>query len=710
MNILILTRGAPGCGKSTWINRWGFDEYTLSPDNIRLMFQSPEVDINGGEHISQKNDGKVWATLFQILEERMRHGEFTIIDATHSTTQMINRYRDLTTKYRYRVYILDFTDVSLEECLLRNKERGYKFVPEEVIKNIYSRFEYIKPGGYTTVLSPNPEDDNYIFKVLFEQSTRLPYPQDFSEFESIYHFGDIHGCADTLEEFFEKYPYSEKSLYIFVGDYLDRGLRNADTFKFLAEFIKNKNAIMLHGNHELKMRRFINDNKCPGNFYATWRELSMAGITLNDIKHFYYKLSQVCYYIYNGVKVFCNHGGVPVFNITTPCYDIYNGTGKYEDIDTVHKTWNEEMGGTYQIHGHRNPLDSPMYDGGYNYNLDEAVEHGGNLRVLKLSKEGFEEIYIKNNNFIDHSQDVSTDFIERLRADKHINEKQYGEISSFNFDREAFQDKIWNEETTKARGLFINTHTGEIVARSYDKFFNMDERIETKDHVIKKRNQFPMIAYRKYNGFLGILSWYNGPLFCTKSTVGGDYAQDFERIARKNPNIEKFCEWLHENNFSAVFEVISKNDPHIVEYEKEEVFLLDIIYNEENFRKLSYEDLVNISNKFSFYWKQIMDIIHTEEDFDTVIEQIQQQKDCEGVVIETADGFMFKLKTKWYKFWKYMRSIKDTLAAGKPVKQSWLQTAEQNETFNKMSKLMEEVGKETFEQMSIIQVRNKLEE
>ena len=70
--------------------------------------------------------------------------------------------------------------------------------------------------------------------------------------------------------------------------------------------------------------------------------------------------------------------------------------------------------------------------------------------------------------------------LDDLRANKNIVERKYGDISSFNFSASAFFNKIWDEQTVKARGLYINTKTGEVVARSYDKFFNIGERPETQ--------------------------------------------------------------------------------------------------------------------------------------------------------------------------------------------------------------------------------------
>lgn len=41
MRTLLLLRGSPGCGKSTWIKEHDLSDYVLSADNIRLMFASP---------------------------------------------------------------------------------------------------------------------------------------------------------------------------------------------------------------------------------------------------------------------------------------------------------------------------------------------------------------------------------------------------------------------------------------------------------------------------------------------------------------------------------------------------------------------------------------------------------------------------------------------------------------------------------------------
>lgn len=74
MRVLLVTRGAPGSGKSTWIKENGLQMYSLSADELRLKTSSPSILVNGSFGINQKENNKVWDLLFQILETRMKNG------------------------------------------------------------------------------------------------------------------------------------------------------------------------------------------------------------------------------------------------------------------------------------------------------------------------------------------------------------------------------------------------------------------------------------------------------------------------------------------------------------------------------------------------------------------------------------------------------------------------------------------------------------
>lgn len=56
MRTLLLFRGAPGCGKSTYIKEHGLSDYVLSADQIRMLCGSPIQGTDGYMMITQKND------------------------------------------------------------------------------------------------------------------------------------------------------------------------------------------------------------------------------------------------------------------------------------------------------------------------------------------------------------------------------------------------------------------------------------------------------------------------------------------------------------------------------------------------------------------------------------------------------------------------------------------------------------------------------
>ena len=207
MRVLLLLRGSAGCGKSTWIEQNGLKPFTLSADEIRLLCQSPVMQVDGTPSISQANDKTVWKILYDILEVRMQHGEFTVIDATNSKTSEMNRYKELCEAYRYRIYCVDFTDIPINEAKRRNAERDIlKRVPDEVIDKMYSRFATQKIPAGITVIHPNE-----LNKIWFNK-------MDFSNYKKIHVLGDIHGCNTVLQQYFKDNKIKDDEFYIFTGD------------------------------------------------------------------------------------------------------------------------------------------------------------------------------------------------------------------------------------------------------------------------------------------------------------------------------------------------------------------------------------------------------------------------------------------------------------------------------------------------------------
>ena len=479
MRVLLLMRGAPGVGKSTFIEQNGLTQYALSADNIRMMYQSPVMQVDGTFGISQQNEKDVWDTLFKVLEARMLRGEFVVIDATNSKTKEMNRYKDIASTYRYRIYCVDFTKIPIEECKRRNRLRPeFKQVPDEAIDKMYSRFETQDIPAGIKVLKPD------------ELGTIWFKPIDLSGFKKIHHIGDIHGCNTVLQEYL-KDGIKDDEFYIFCGDYIDRGIENVEVINFLYSISDRKNVLMLEGNHERWLWYWSHGGTAKSKEFekVTRPALEAGGLDPKIARMLYRKFGQCAWYTYGDRQVFVTHAGISMIpeNLTLMATDqMIRGVGYYSDYKAVAETFERVMPpNVYQIFGHRNTEDSPVQMSERTFNLEGHVEFGGKLRAVELDEHGFHTVEIQNTVFRPKEERKREEYtqtemsvmgvVDAMRQNKYVMEKQFGNISSFNFTREAFYDKHWDEQTIKARGLFINTHSGAVVARAYEKFFSPEE-------------------------------------------------------------------------------------------------------------------------------------------------------------------------------------------------------------------------------------------
>lgn len=702
MRVLLLMRGSAGCGKSTFIEKHGLKPYTLSTDDIRLLYQSPVMNIYGEKVISGNNEKNVWNTLLNILETRMKNGEFTVIDATNSKTAEMSKYKDLAKKYRYRTYCIDMTDIPIEETKRRNAEREeFKRVPEEVIDKFYSRFKTQQVPSGITALKPEELD-----KIWYR-------PMDLSKYDKIHVFGDLHGCYTVLKEYMDSNDgIKEDEFYIFCGDYIDRGIENAETVKYLYEISKLPNIIFLEGNHERWLWMWANNLISPSKQFefSTKPQLVKAGISQKETRKFYRKLNQCCYFAYHEKTFLVTHGGISNFPdnnlLKIATGQMIKGVGRYADADIVDKAFSENTShNMYQIHGHRNVIKSPVQTTDRTFNLEGKVEFGGHLRAVQITKDGITPVEIKNTVFeepmkqtqkTEIANNINIDvysLVNELRQSKYIFEKQFGRVSSFNFTSQAFKNGIWDDITNKARGLYIDVKDYKIVARAYDKFFNINEKPETKMDMLIHKMQFPVTAYVKENGFLGIVGWNPETeelLITSKSTPTGCFSEYLKQALYRSYGIDtmdKIKKYIKENNVSFVFECCDmENDPHIIEYPESKVVLLDIVKNQMKFEKMSYEELMQLANELGIKVKEKAFVIKSWEDFYAWYNEVTSEgykykgNNIEGFVIEDSVGYMTKLKLFYYKYWKRLRGVaQSVLKYGDYKYTDSLLTREENE-------------------------------
>lgn len=212
----------------------------------------------------------------------------------------------------------------------------------------------------------------------------------------------------------------------------------------------------------------------------------------------------------------------------------------------------------------------------------------------------------------------------------------------------------------------------KVAARGFDKFFNIGEVPSTELENLQNTFKYPVTAYVKENGFLGLVSYPykedDKDLFVTtKSDPTGDHATWLRNMLEALTNkadIEGIKKYCMDNNVTLLFECVDRlHDPHIIEYELSNLYLLAIVKNSLEYSALPYDELCEVAKKFHLSPKKKAATFNNWTEFYTWYERVIKEdylydgKHIEGFVLEDATGFQTKLKLFYYNYWKHLRSV-----------------------------------------------------
>lgn len=718
-NLIIITRGCPGSGKDTFIDAAGWRDYTITPDDIRNLYRNPSQDEYGRLSRSMENDRKVWSLCHELVEERMKKDDFILFNSTMTNHKNMLHFLKLSKLYNYEVVVLDFV-VDLETLIHRNKSRKYP-VPLEYLESSFEKMSNrLMNKGFKTLNSSDyiNYSEGY-FEVDHNKLQNDIYPNLYTEIKEgdILHIvGDIQGCYEPLSKYLDDIlPLKDNEKLIFLGDLLDRG---PDNDKVLDRCIKLSreypdNIYWILGNHEthyihwaygvdVYSKEFMN---------RTRPQIEKLGYTKSEHIEFaskfkYIHLLSEDYSDPDSNKIIFTHAGLSdfIFGGRSHLYSQYRwffskGAGKYAaKVDEMfnHYTHNEGLTNShlgdplplYQFHGHRNKDNfNNDVENCRSFNLEGGVEFNGELRTAKLVYEKYAAIQIDVElKYYPYIRENIHDPYKQCEESNKYSDEQYAvkyddhtKLYSINTNRKVFNSGAWNRDNVKARSLFLYSD-GTVAARAYDKTFNLDEIKSTSRKTLDKKLKYPLIGKSKYNGFLGILSYhkeFDDFIFCTKSTssVGvhhcnGDseymayYKNMFNKSIPENV-LDKLKSIIKDNNISVTFEIVdNENDPHIADDETG-LYLLDAIKNSEIVDTTDM-NLYGIDELIGEYVKIAKPMpVKNRESLYKIINKMVDTHNVEfrreGFMITDQNGFVFKLKSKFYTDWKEIRNIRDRI-------------------------------------------------
>ena len=204
-------------------------------------------------------------------------------------------------------------------------------------------------------------------------------------------------------------------------------------------------------------------------------------------------------------------------------------------------------------------------------------------------------------------------------------------LSIYNYSRETQFNEKWDDITLMCRGLILDKE-GNVIARGFNKFFNLEE------HTPEEIPNEPFEVFEKMDGSLIIGFVYNGEFH---TATRGSFTSEQSIDARKIVDEMKVSD-IFKEGYSYLFEYIAPNNRIVVDYgDWRELVVLTIIDNKTN-EEVKYPELISMACE-GF---RVVDRYLGIEDYTQLKSKIEGNK--EGYVIRFKSGFRVKIKGEEY--------------------------------------------------------------
>lgn len=130
---LIITRGLPASGKTTWAREQRDWVWRVNRDDLRAMLQTRWQ--YGDPDYEDMCTEVQHAVICALLE----HEADVVVDDTNLRPSTVENLEDLAYQMGAHFEIKDFTDVPLDECLARDAARD-RPVGADVIRRMFDRY------------------------------------------------------------------------------------------------------------------------------------------------------------------------------------------------------------------------------------------------------------------------------------------------------------------------------------------------------------------------------------------------------------------------------------------------------------------------------------------------------------------------------------------------------------------------------------------
>ncbi len=216
----------------------------------------------------------------------------------------------------------------------------------------------------------------------------------------------------------------------------------------------------------------------------------------------------------------------------------------------------------------------------------------------------------------------------------YVTVRKLDDLLIFNYNAKAQYEARWNFFERVSRGLIINSETGEIVARAFDKFFNWNEFGTPIVSTI-------VTVTEKMDGSLGILYRHNNQYkIATRGSFDGEQAEWATEYLNANYDLHYLNEEL-----TLLFEIIYPENRVVVDYGESKDLVLLAIRNRFTGAYLPFNEVEKIAKEFGFSIPKIYQF----DDIEALIKKAHSlNENNEGYVAEFENGARYKFKSIEY--------------------------------------------------------------
>lgn len=589
--------------------------------------------------ISQDDGGK--KAHREEFVRRIDVGDPVVVDRINHTREQRARYIDYARQNGYRVKMVWF-DVDWGICYRRLRNPDRKNHPtvgpdadHEAVLDVY--FKNFEP----------PEQDEYDeLKVIAkrEYARILDLRDEMGDRRCIV-VSDIHGCFDEFMRLLLACEYREGDFVVSVGDLTDRGPKSPETLQW---FRQTPNAYAVQGNHDDKLRRYLEGHRVKLNHglsetvsqladdfnrasYAAWIASWPHIIRLPDLD------GKPLYVVHAGVD-----GGKPIEEQRTETclYARYfGGKGFLDESGTI---WYETLNGAYYIvSGHMIHKEVPK--AACAFCIDGGACKGGKMRAFLPD----EKRIVETEGYVAPvTPCIELPALEAVRArDRLVDEgmlrcDDLDDLRVYTYTDACTFSRAWDDITRASRGVVLNRKTGEVVAKTFSKFFNIGETPETLEHCLPWSEVYAV--YQKMDGWLGNLFRHKGEYrISTRGSFRSPGAVWATRYLQENHDLTGL-----PNEATLVFELINRSITKIiVDYGNKEELVLLAAFNRHTGEEYNWDQIVEWGEQFGFALPQV---------YEDGIEGCKQLladsvgTQMEGFVIRFENGLRVKMKGEDY--------------------------------------------------------------